>query len=383
MKRYLFLFFIILILIKPSFGVGIGAKVLGDRFDFEPGLEKTYDYVLIPNAGVEMNYELYLNGDLKEYATLSHEKVENLDPDDAFTFSAKLELPESLEPGYHYLYVGVLESSTRGGGQLGGRTAAEDKITVRSLYSGKFLKANLGASNIAEAEPLDFKIKVDNWGIENIDYIRATVDIKDLDGAVLDTVNSNIVSLSKGQKETLKATWGTKGYNPGEYKAQAIVEYDGNHVETGEVDFKIGEYNILVLNYTEEFVIGKVNVFELELENRWNRQMEGVYADIEILDNSDDPITSLKTTVADISGFGSSKVSAPWDVKGKPGDYKAEVDLYYSGEVFEDELSINLIDGESVEFRGNTLLLVAVMILLIIVIVFELKRKYDPDRSKG
>ena len=88
--------------------VGIGSiEKLYHEIDFQPGLERTFSYNVVPNSGATMDYEINAQEDLKEYVTFSQNFFPNLPPNNFPAFSATLKLPDNLEPGEHTAKVEV------------------------------------------------------------------------------------------------------------------------------------------------------------------------------------------------------------------------------------------------------------------------------------
>src|SRR3989338_5662101 len=121
--------------------VGIGSiEKLYHEIDFQPGLERTFSYNVVPNSGATMDYEINAQEDLKEYVTFSQNFFPNLPPNNFPAFSATLKLPDNLEPGEHTAKVCILERQVRGGGLIGVRTEACSAIVVRVLFGEKYFK---------------------------------------------------------------------------------------------------------------------------------------------------------------------------------------------------------------------------------------------------
>jgi len=101
----------------------------------------------------------------------------------------------------------------------------------------------------------------------------------------------------------LKKILDTRGYNPGVYRALAIVDY--GRLAKSESRFNIGELIIHLVNYTKQVEIGGINSFDIEIESGWNNKIDGAYAEV-FISNSSVDLFSFKT---------SSTSLEPWEKK--------------------------------------------------------------------
>jgi len=387
--RKIILLLLIFLVVPLAHSVGIGGEVLRDTVIFEPHLEKTYTFAVIPNAPMTMDYQISISGDLQEYVTLSDTRLENLDPEEIGYFTATLNLPEDLEPGSYTIYIGATEASTRTGGQIGGKTSAKATIVVRSLDYNKRITADLKVSEVEEFTPIPIKLHLENWGREDIAGVSADIELHDFE-ELLGEVSTETVAIASGESADLFATY-EPGLSAGSYIAKAIIEFDGESVEVEE-EFRIGTLLVEIANYTNPLYTNEKNVLTLTLQNSWNKKVEGVYADVNIGD------TKLKTTLTDIGAFSTSDIVTYWDTEGlKEGDYEAEVILHYEGQQSTEKITITLVPkplflGAALLIPGAaSLLLVLLVIIAMILIAYHYYKKnknrpikyYDPRKKKS
>ena len=261
-----------LILIKPVYAVGIYFPN-DNEIDFKPGLEKTFNFAVTPS---NMDVKLSVSGYLSEYVTLSKTLIRFNSTDRAFKVMIKL--PEKIEnPGHHKVWIAAEEviDESKIGGNIGTSCNAMVYILIHVLNPGKYVEMSLSAPDVEINEPVNFAVNVKSFGEEDINSIKAAIDVYSPNNEKLATVYTDDKPLKSNTEETLYAQLDTKGYSAGTYRAVAELNYDGK-TKQDEKKFKIGELNIKIINYTKEFEKDKINKFDIEIESGWGNKIEDV-----------------------------------------------------------------------------------------------------------
>lgn len=357
--------------------VGISGVRLVDNLDFEPNLERTFEYRIGTNTDHGMNYQISVKRDLAPYFTLSDELV-YLEPATGYDFTAHMKLPKSLDPGMHSAAICVLESETKGegGSNIGVRTEVCAIVNVKVLYPGKYLIIKSYDVNVANKQ-VGFTLGVENWGTDRISSAKTIIDIYEANKTnKVETVYSNEESIASNSGTILLASLDATKFKVGDYDAKATVVYDGQEEKT-EKTFKLGEFELKLVNYTREFETGKVNQMEIEVESIWNQKIENIYVET-VISQSGSTIQTIKTPPADIEAWEKTKLIGYFDTTNiLPGEYNAHFTIFYSGKTssFDDSVIVKEPPRAPTAISTNTLLLLGVLLLLIILIVLVLRRK--------
>jgi len=369
-----------LILIKPVYAVGIYFPN-DNEIDFKPGLEKTFNFAVTPS---NMDVKLSVSGYLSEYVTLSKTLIRFNSTDRAFKVMIKL--PEKIEnPGHHKLWIAAEEviDESKIGGNIGTSCNAMVYILIHVLNPGKYVEMSLSAPDVEINEPVNFAVNVKSFGEEDINSIKAGIDVYSPDNEKLATVYTDDKPLKSNTEETLYAQLDTKGYSAGTYRAVATLNYDGKTKED-EKNFKIGELNIKIINYTKEFEKDKINKFDLEIESDWGNRIENVYGGININNEI------IKTPNIDLAPWDKKIITAYWGTNNvETGFYDAEMTIYYNdkttvetGRVSVVEKKEALVEKPGVMGLSMTTMLILIIILLIIIDIIWIFKKRGSERKQ-
>jgi len=377
---FLFVFFFFLI----DFSSALSVTPARIEMNFQPNAEQTIDYrVFSAKPGVE--YQLYLQGDLSEYAKLSKEKI-NGDGD----FKVFLKMPSSIEiPGYHSLYVGVKEIGDEEllGGSIGTTVEILVLVSIYAPYPGKYVESTLSAKNVNIGEPVEFQIEIINRGKEDVTIFPSIEIYSNQTSEKIETLSLNERFLGKEQELSLRKVLDTSSYNPGKYKGVSIIEYGGASPSIKEVLFRIGSLGIEIKNYTSIVSLEeKIHKFDIDIESNWNDNIDGAYAEVSFY-NQTGEVISFKTSSTGLVPFESKTITGYFDTTNfAKGIYNANLSLYYYGKDVGKSTS-KIVQVEFVEKSYPILLIsliaIAGLILVAGIIVFIVKRKSNSQNEKN
>ena len=376
----IFLLFSIIILIKPIYAVGIGFPS-DNEIDFKPGLEKTFNFRITPSR---MNVRLSVSGYLAEYVTLNKTLIKSNSTDRIFKVMVKL--PERIEkPGHHRVWISAEEviDGPKMGGTVGTSCNAMVYILIHVLNKGKYVDMILSAPDVNLNGPVNFAVNVKSFGEEGINNIKAAIDVYSPDNEKLATIYTDEKPLKSNTEETLHAQLSTVGYKAGTYSAVAILNYDGETKED-KTSFRIGELNIKIINYTKEFEKNKINPFYIEIESIWGNEIEGVYGEIKI--NND----SIKTPNINLDPWDKKTITTYWDTNNvETGFYNTDITVYYEGKTTVETGIVSVIEkkeafGEMpgvINFNTTTILILIIIILIVIDIIWIIKKEKSEKKQ--
>lgn len=375
-KRLLQIFILIIIILSfTNISSALGASPAVVNINFEPGLEVNILYIVFEDDP-EKELKIYVTDDLAEYVELSKNKLVG-----SGTFVATLKLPDYIEkPGKHVIRIRIEEKIDEElvGTAVGTSVSIGAAIVVHVPSPGKYLELELDSHDVNVGEPVEFHLKIISKGTEDI---NATPIIDIMSGTnLIETLSFKEREIKSQGEIELKKILNTTNYNPGKYKAIALVDY--GKIAQAESDFKIGELIINIINYTEKIVIGKIESFDIEIESGWNNYIDGASAQVTILNDSE-PLVSFKTSSTGLTPWEKKTITGFFDTSNfTKGIYDANISLVYYGKERGKSTS-EMIKVEFVEAEIKPMLLVLIIagiIVLVVVVIFVtryfLKRKH-------
>jgi len=340
------------------------------EFNFQPNFEKKIGYSAY-QENPERELKLYVEGDLAEYVKLDKEKLIG-----GGTFTATLKLPENIEkPGKHRIFIVVREILDEEliGTTIAGLVAIKGVIDIYVPYPGRYLEiTNFKSHNVNTKEPVNFELEISNKGKENL-TITPRIEIISSNKTIENLYFKERFLESPGEIK-LKKVLNTTNYNPGTYIALAIVDY--GKIAKAESEFKIGELIINILNHTRQVFIGGLHKFDIEIESGWNNNIDGVYAEVFFLNNSN-AMLSFKTSSTSLTPWGKKNITGYFDTRNfEEGFYDANITLFYYGKDV-GKSSSKLVKIEFIKETNKLLVMVIVAgILFVLIIIGFLIRKY-------
>ncbi len=380
---FIFLLIVIFVIIKPAEAVGLYFPS-DNEIDFKPGIEKTFNFEITKsNLEVMLSVSEYLS----EYATLSKTIIKPDSTDRKFTVTVKL--PNKIEkPGHHRIFVMAEEiiDKSKIGGAVGTSSNAQIYILIHVLNPGKYVDMSLSAPNVNLNEPVNFAVNVKSFGEDDINSIKAAIDVYSLDNKKLATVYTEEKSLKSNTKETLHAQLSTTGYSAGTYKAVATLNYDGKTKED-EKNFKIGKLNIKIINYTKEFEKDKINPFYIEIESDWGNKIENVYGEIKINDSI------IKTPSIELLPWEKKTITTYWDTNNvEAGSYDAKITIYYEDKTTVETGKVNVVEKKealvekpgivTISLNTTTILILIIILLITMDIIWIFKKRINERKQK-
>jgi len=387
-KQFIFLATVLVFLllsIKNTSALGISGTTLYDKIDFQPGLEKTYNFRVGTETTHPMNYKIYAKEDLAPYITTSISEI-FVDPHSGFDFSASLKLPDYLSPGMHYGYICVMETEPMGGpgSSIGIKTEVCAVIQVKVLYPGKYLVIN-NFDAVVTNRQVQFILDVENLGTEDIISAKPFIDIFELNRTEkLASVEGQAQPVPSNTKATLTAFLDAGLFNVGDYLAKAIVNYDGLEANASK-QFKIGELEVRLVNYTKEFEQDKISPMEIEVESLWNQEIKNVFVEVSISKNGE-KLPDMRTPSETLPPWGRTILKTFFDTNGlAAGDYDASFRINYENKITESSGTIKIkerkLESPKLSLSLNTILLLIVLVLLILLILLVLRRKKRKEQQ--
>lgn len=324
---------LIITIIFTNSTLALGISPGSTTIDFKPNLEKEIKFKIINNQEKFMRVALRAEGDLAQYITLPQGLIDFTSSDKEKSFSYTITLPQELEkPGPHTTKILAIELPSDAESEetfIGAKVGVAHKLTVLVPYPGTYAETKLKIKSGQVNETTKFTLEVYNFGTENIDEAQATIEIRDPQNNLIDTVTTNKKSIDTKKIGELTATW--TGERIGIYKAIATLDYD-SETTTTEQEFYIGSLYIELLDVqVKNFRLGDIAKFELDIENQWNDLVKNVFAEITMVSLSGEEIDIFKSTSSDIPALAKDTIIAYWDTSNiDSGNYLATIAIGYA-----------------------------------------------------
>lgn len=389
MKRqmfYLKLFFIFAMTIFLASGVfALGVTPGRTTFNFEPGSEKSFSFFILNSEDKDFGVSIIVEGDLKNYLTLSENSFNMYSDEPDKKIQANLSLPFWLSPGLHVLKIFVLEKNSEEGGstKLGAVVGVVTEVNVFVPYPGKYLDVGINVVGPNENGGIDFVIPVVNRGSENISNASAVLEVFDLKGSKIETINTNHVGVPQSQRRELVGRL-LDEIPLGKYNLSASIFYDGNVLKFNRL-FVVGE-PILDLRElrVSEFRLGGIAEFNMLVENNWNEPIKNAYAKMKIYGANGGVLAEFSSPIQDVPALGSAVFTSYWDSVGvQKAVYDSAVSLVYEEKTSEKRFKLDVQDNQiniigvsyviskgekiAIDIGGIILLLVSAIVILVVV----------------
>ncbi|MBD3204250.1 hypothetical protein GF327_08190 [Candidatus Woesearchaeota archaeon] len=389
MKKIIYWILVFILLINSVCAIGIAPS--HDTIFFKPGLEKELEFRIINQESKNLRLAIYARNELKDYIELP-EKIITVNKNEYQKIvNYKIRLPKKLKPGEKKAEILVVDLGNQGDDKdiLKASIGLIHQLNVIVPYPDQFVQGNMHVSSGTNNSTL-FTISLYNLGKKDIEKINGNIIIRNPLGQGIIQLQTSSTDLKTEKKSKITAEW-TSDVSSGTYNAEAIIEYDDKILILGK-NFDVGNPLIEIIDLrTYPFKIGTVAKFDLILENKWNRQINNVFAKSKILDSMGSEIYETKTESKDIPAHATKEVSVFWDTKDdKQGDYLMEIQANYLGRVKEklyellveqDKITVknDQITGEVVKGQAQkSISIVSVLTIIIIImtgIIFFLFRK--------
>ena len=364
---------IILLNIIPMISAGaLGISPASFKIDFEPNLEQTFNFKIM-TGDPEQEIEVYVKGDLAEYVNLS---TTHFKGNGGVTVILKLPAYIAI-PGTHRILIGAIEVNKELDGMIGGIVAIQAPIDVKVPYPGKYAEASFNVMNVNEGEKAKFDLRINNLGTE---LISVTPQIDIFEGSYDNRIQTKILQEeeinSKEQRQIL-GFLETSTFEAGTYPVKAFLDY-GKLIELESL-FRVGSLFMNITNYTYKFETGKINKFDIEVENLWNLEMKEVYAYVSITD-AGNVLDTFTTASMNMAPWEKKTLTGFFDATNiKPGKYIASLKLFYGGTSANKLVAIYVEDPEKevdwmlVGIVGGAIIILLALFGVVLYLIKEIK----------
>ena len=351
-----------------------------------------------------MKIIVYAQGDFAKYVTIEKNTFYIKSTDAEIPFSYKIDLPAGMKPGKNDIEIVVMELSTpESGGQdttVTSVLSVIQRITINVPYGGKYAEGFFSISEGNVNDTITFMTNIINRGTDTLKDIDGYVIIKGPTNAEITTIEADkIHNLESRQSEKMSIDW-TANVNPGTYYAEFYINYDGQQLVLTKT-FNVGNQNIDIRKISvDTFKIGSIAKIDVDLLNKWNQPVDNIYAEMVIMDDKGNSVSTLRTVPVTINPMSTGMVTGYWDTRDVTvGNYDIKV-VIHTGEktfekIFKTVVGIDSITTTDVSTAGQVISsggkggTVSILVVLVIILVainlgwliyFKFLKKKDNDR---
>ncbi|MBS3080115.1 hypothetical protein J4221_01470 [Candidatus Pacearchaeota archaeon] len=392
---YLLIIFLLLFLAIPSVHA-IGVTPGRTSLDYKPGEEHEIIFSVLNNEKKDMQVVLMVGGELNASVSLFSDSLISFNSnEESKQLRYKIKMPEEIvnEPGLHKAEIIALEipNINEKGTIVGATTAVVHQLFVYVPCPGKCIETGLEVLDAESNNTAVFIVPVINRGKLGIGEARALIDIYDSSNDKISSLETDYLPVPVGSRTELSARWNVT-VSPGDYLAKVSVFYDGETLNFEKI-FEIGEETLSIESiFANNFRLGEIAQLEILVQNRKNKELENVFANLMIFNKESQVMADLKSAQEDINALSRKTLTIYWDTVGvEEGEYNGKLMIVY-GKTSKDRNLILKVSKDSLDIfgvgyaiqpkgRGGTnitSILVIIIILLIIVnvswmIYFKLK----------
>ena len=361
---------IILSLSVMAMANAIGISPSSRAVPFEPGKEVQITFTAINNADSIQVFEIYAKGDLADYVKFEQTRLVMRAMENK-PFVMHLTIPQKLEPGVHNAYIGLVQASSLGSGQLNAKAGVESIISIEVPTPGRYITADLLAEPQNVGEPVKFELKVQSKGTEKINQVSGVINI--FDGAnKIGFTDTGAIPLDSLQKAVLRGEW--TATQAGQLIAVADVFYDGLSA-TAATKFKVGAMLLRILDIKfSEITAGTIGKISISIENEWNQPVDSVSSGFFASKNGAEVGHAVGKPFK-ITAQGTYTDDLYWDTAGlEPGVYDGKIVLHYLDKTTEQSFKIGLAGG--LKFGNATYTaIIALLVSFFILAIFYSRQK--------
>lgn len=301
----------------------------------------------------EMDVAFVVEGDLKDYITISNANVHLSASEGERGFSYHVNLPKDLllDPGLHKAEIVAIDlpkDAKDQGTFIRASVSVVTQLFVYVLYSGKRIEAEI---NVLEKEDgnVYFFMPLYSRGNETIERVTGNIIIYDSSGKEVDRLYTNELSLEPADKKELTSVW----ENPlnGRFMAELVLDYDGAE-KTIKKEFSVGSDISILSVSAKDFVLGDIAKITILIQNKMGSEIIGAVAHMDIYDNKLEKIKELNSESYSLNSNSNSEMVIYWDTDGlSEGLFETDLRIDYDKRFLEQRYRVD-VDKNMMIFSG-------------------------------
>ena len=350
---------------------------------------------VVNNDQREFSTKIYLEGEMSQYVQLQTEQLTFRQDDDSLPVSFIVNLPEAVPPGLSTAVIVVEEELPAAADIISSKIILKHKINIQGPYPDKYLTAKLNFHDLGDK--IEFVSEVENLGQLDLQEVQTKFYVNDKQQQQ-HTLETETTPLPTKENKLLRAVLEKDLFELGQFEVSAVTFYDDQQVELTK-SLLVGRPEVDITYFDQYFKAFKINEYSMDLLNKWNREVENVYVDVEVK-RDEQKIDEFRTKSVDVEGLATERINDYFDARDKsPGKltfemivnfwntYKMEQKTFQGELLAEEEYSKLPLAGGAAEPAlgktvGKTIVWVLVPILFIGLVIFLYFRYYKPRKDR-
>jgi hypothetical protein len=283
---------------------------------------------------------------------------------------------EMKTPGANKLYIAAIEAPLQSQ-FVGTAVGVRAVIKIYVPYPGKYIEPSLiiPDANIGQKVPVE--LKVINRGTEDL-TVNSVINFYDSSMRQVDKFTFEPVQIGTEEYDYFRRYLNSDNLKPDNYLAEAIIDYSGLKQKMNAT-FRIGNLYINITDFTKNISAGEINPFIIKVKSNWNGNIQGVYADVKISNETFE--TSFRTPQIELMAWEEKEILGYFEAKGlKGGNYKIDITVNYVGHTTFDS-GVLFVKGKAMSKIWIIVGVIAILIALIGIYLI-VKRLKKPKRKK-
>ncbi|PLW80535.1 hypothetical protein C0585_02075 [Candidatus Woesearchaeota archaeon] len=352
MKREIMYAILIALMAFNVFAIGVTPSRL--MVDYEEGKVINGEIRVANIDSKDLSFVVYPSENLAPYIQIENQNliIDMKSDDFEKTIKYKLTLPKDMEPGQIKggILVSQLIPDDADSNFITSTVTVNSQIVINVPYPGKYVKAEVQVTQ--NKDGVLFNLPVFNLGNEQIDSLRAIINIKSIINEDIVSIDTNTISLNPSSKSKISAVWNNPE-NKGKYVAEVILLYDGNNKKEYK-EFEFGETSILIKDFSaSDFRLGAIARFDIKIRNNWNERIDEVNAELTI-SKEGSVIDVIKSADESVAAYDDVVLSAFWDTAGlQVGNYNILTKVLFDGKIYEEPFDIYVSQDKIITNKIN------------------------------
>ena len=395
-----FLIFLIILISISLFSSYVNALAITPpkiNLAYMPGTHQEFMFKVIEAE----NLEVSLEGDLSDI----NKKPIIIDNGNGMYFvKVEFDVPINMTPGEHSLNVlfGDLGKSEAGkSASVSAKMKMRVPISFIVPYPNKYLKVNGWEwdKKVIKGNPLHISINLHSYGKEKVNKVNGKIIVKDMfeKNLVQEKSVSEASNINLDEEANLEGSMMIPDNWPfGIYNVKAVLNYDGQEINTQEYYFVYGDLLLEILNVSPlEIGKGAIVPLNIEVQNYWSEKVNFA-AKVRLYDLNGNLVVEGVSSQGEVVPLGNGMIKLYLEGTNlKVGDYNLEVLLSYQGKETKKSFVLKVTDKKNEVEAGKEILnqesdddiffmtssLLVIIILLLLLGIIFMFRKNKEGRS--
>jgi len=366
--KLLFIIFILLLFIPPVSALTLIGRPM-DKIVYQPGATITNHYQI---SDVYLPVEASVSSDVFKVITIT--PIVNNEFDVIINFPEE----EFIPTGMYRQSVSVREIAEPSS-SIGSLITVSKIFTIIVYSYEKDIEVFFTAPSINQGSNLTFQLNVNSMSYEDIGSVKARINVYDHENNLLGSLLTSEKPLPSLSSLSFSIKFDASKLPPGNYWAEALVNYDGQEKEINST-FLIGNIDLTLKDYTSELQQG-FSDFSIKVANNWGNELRNVYAKV-FINNQE----LLHTPSINLDSWKEGELNGIMKIDFAPGVYQGIIKLFFEGESKEVPITVRVLASVQPKKEINYLLLLVplmyiLMFAAIIILIYLLLKSIHKEKK--